>query len=63
MQVPAAEGKLNFGKELDMRLTGDIRSPRNGKTAAKVINPNGSSVDSISGILAGPGSPQMDRHA
>ena len=37
MQVPAAEGKLNFGKELDMRLTGDIRSPRNGKTAAKCV--------------------------
>lgn len=63
MQVTATEFKLNFGKYLDMLLTEDIWITRNGKTVAKVINPNVSSVDSISGVLAGRVSPELDRHS
>ena len=63
MQVTATEFKLNFGKYLDMLLTEDIWITRNGKIVAKVINPNVSSVDSISGVLAGRVSPEMDRHS
>ena len=63
MQVTATEFKLNFGKYLDMLSTEDIWITRNGKTVAKVINPNVSSVDSISGILEGKVSPDIDRHS
>ncbi len=63
MKVTATEFKLNFGKYLDMLSTEDIWITRNGKTVAKVINPNVSSVDSISGILAGRVSPDIDRHS
>lgn len=63
MQVTATEFKLNFGKYLDMLLTEDIWITRNGKTVAKMVNPNVSSVDSISGVLAGHVSPEIDRHS
>ena len=63
MQVTATEFKLNFGKYLDMLSTEDIWITRNGKTVAKMINPNVSSVDSISGVLAGRVSPEIDRHS
>ena len=63
MQVTATEFKLNFGKYLDMLSTEDIWITRNEKTVAKVINPNVSSVDSISGILEGKVSPDIDRHS
>ena len=63
MQVTATEFKLNFGKYLDMLRTEDIWITRNGKTVAKMINPNVSSVDSISGVLAGRISPDIDRHS
>ncbi|MCM1256336.1 MAG: type II toxin-antitoxin system Phd/YefM family antitoxin [Roseburia sp.] len=53
MIVTATEFKTNFGKYLDMLLTEDIFITRNGKTIAKVVNPNVSAVDAISGILAG----------
>ena len=53
MQVTATEFKLNFGKYLDMLQEEDIWITRNGKTVAKVINPNISAVDSIAGVLAG----------
>jgi len=53
MVVTATEFKTNFGKYLDMLLSEDIFITRNGKTIAKVINPNVSAVDSISGILSG----------
>ena len=62
MQVTATEFKLNLGKYLDMLLTEDIWVTRNGKTVAKVINPNVSSVDAISGVLSGSAAPEMDRH-
>ena len=63
MQVTATEFKLNFGKYLDLLLTEDIWITRNGKTVAKMINPNVSAVDSISGVLAGRVSPDTDRHS
>ena len=51
--VTATEFKTNFGKYLNLLLTEDIFITRNGKTIAKVVNPNVSAVDAISGILAG----------
>lgn len=51
MIVTATEFKTNFGKYLDLLLTEDIYITRNGKTVAKMINPNVSAVDSLSGLL------------
>ena len=53
MIVTATEFKTNFGKYLDMLLSEDIFITRNGKTIAKMVNPNVSAVDSISGMLKG----------
>lgn len=53
MIVTATEFKMNFGKYLDMLSSEDIFITRNGKTIAKIVNPNVSAVDSISGLLAG----------
>lgn len=53
MIITATEFKTNFGKYLDMLLSEDIFITRNGKTIAKMVNPNVSAVDSISGMLAG----------
>ena len=63
MEVTATEFKLNFGKYLSLIRTEDIWITRNGKTVAKLINPNVSSVDVISGVLAGRVSPDIDRHS
>ena len=62
MQITATEFKLNLGKYLDMVADEEIYITRNGKTVAKMINPNVSSVNSISGILAGKVPADMDRH-
>jgi antitoxin (DNA-binding transcriptional repressor) of toxin-antitoxin stability system len=61
MVVTDTEFKTNFGKYLDLLLTEDIFITRNGKTVAKVVNPQISAVDSISGILAGKISDDIDR--
>ena len=61
MVVTATEFKTNFGKYLDMVLTEDLFITRNGKTVAKVVNPQVSAVDSISGILAGKVPEDLDR--
>ena len=53
MVVTAAEFESNLSKYLDMLLLEDIFITRNGKTIAKMVNPNISAVDSISGMLAG----------
>lgn len=53
MIITATEFKTNFGKYLDMLLSEDIYITRNGKTIAKMVNPNVSAVDSISGLLEG----------
>ena len=51
MVVTATEFKTNFGKYLDLIRKEDIFITRNGKTIAKVINPQISAVDSIRGML------------
>lgn len=53
MIVTATEFKTNFGKYLDLLTSEDIFITRNGKTVAKMVNPNVSAVKSISGILSG----------
>lgn len=53
MIVTATEFKTNFVKYLDMLCSEDIFITRNGKTVAKMVNPNVSAVESISGMLAG----------
>ena len=51
MLVSATEFKTKFGKYLDMLTKEDIFITRNGKTIAKVINPQVSAVDSLRGML------------
>lgn len=51
MIVTATEFKTNFGKYLDMLTKEDIFITRNGKTIAKVINPQVSAADSLRGML------------
>lgn len=53
MIVTATEFKTNFDKYLDLLHSEDIFITRKGKTIAKVVNPNISAVDSISGLLEG----------
>ena len=63
MVVTATEFKVNFGKYLAMLVSEDIFITKNGRTIAKVSNPNVSAVDSISGILAGRLPPEFDAKA
>ena len=63
MQITATELKLNLGKYLSLVSLEDIWITRNGKTVAKLINPNVSAVDSISGILKGKVDESIDRHS
>ena len=63
MQVTATEFKLNLGTYLELVLNEDVWITKNGKTVAKLINPNVSAVDAISGVLAGKVSSNLDRHA
>ncbi len=63
MQVTATEFKLNLGKYLELVLNEDVWITKNGKTVAKLINPNVSAVDAVSGVLAGKVSSNLDRHA
>ncbi len=63
MQVTATEFKLNFGRYLELVRTEDIWVTKNGKIIAKLINPNVSAVDAISGVLAGKVPANLDRHA
>ena len=53
MIVTATEFKTNFGKYLDLLRSEDFYITRNGKTVAKMVNPNVSAVETISGMLAG----------
>lgn len=62
MQVTATEFKSNLGYYLGKVHTEDIWITKNGKTIAKLVNPNTSSVDSITGILKGIGPEKLDRH-
>ena len=51
MIITATEFKTNFGKYLDMVAKEDIFITRNGKTIAKIVNPQISAVDSLRGML------------
>ena len=53
MVVTATEFKASFGKYLGLLQREDIFITKNGKTIAKVSNPNVSAVDAISGLLEG----------
>lgn len=61
MQITATEFKLNLGYYLKLVSTEDIWITKNGKTVAKLINPNVTAVDSISGILKGKVPDDLDR--
>lgn len=63
MEITATEFKLNLGHYLDCVLSEDIWITRNGKTVAKLVNPNVSAVDSISGILKDRISEDVDRRS
>ena len=51
MIVTATAFKTNFGKYLELIAKEDIFITRNGKTIAKVVNPQISAVDSLRGML------------
>ncbi len=53
MVVTVAEFKANFGKYLELITKEDIFITRNGKTVAKVVNPQVTAVDSLRGMLDG----------
>lgn len=63
MEVSATQFKLNFGHYLDQARFEDIWIKKNGKTVAKLVSTNVSSVDAISGILKGTSPAGADRHA
>ena len=62
-QVTATEFKMNLGHYLEKVLTEDIWITKNGKTVAKLVNPNVSAVESVSGILKGLVPDDTDRHS
>ena len=51
MVITATEFKTNFGKYLELVSKEDIFITRNGKTIAKVVNPQISAVDSLRGLI------------
>ena len=53
MVVTATEFKANLGKYLELITKEDIYITRNGKTVAKVVNPQVSAVDTLRGMLGG----------
>lgn len=53
MVVTATEFKANFAKYLELIVKEDIFITHNGKTIAKVVNPQISAVDSLRGMLNG----------
>lgn len=60
MIITATEFKTNFGKYLDMIQEEEIFITKNGKIVAKMVNPNISAVDRLSGILKGKISDDFD---
>ncbi|MBR1708160.1 MAG: type II toxin-antitoxin system Phd/YefM family antitoxin [Clostridia bacterium] len=62
LEITATEFKTNFGHYLDLVPNEDIWVTRNGKYVVRLVNPNVSAVDSISGILKGKISDDVDRH-
>ena len=63
LEITATEFKVNLGHYLDLVPTEDIWITRNGKVVARLVNPNVSAVDSISGILKGKADGNIDRHS
>ena len=63
LEITATEFKTKFGYYLDLVPTQDIWITKNGKHVARLVNPNVSAVDSISGILKGKVEESFDRHA
>ena len=51
MIVTATEFKTNFGKYLELIAKEEIFITRNGKTVAKVVNPQISAVDTLRGLI------------
>lgn len=62
MQITATELKLNLDHYLELVRSEDIWITKNGKIIAKMIDPNITSVDSISGILKGRVPENYDRY-
>lgn len=60
MVVTATEFKSNFGKYLKLVTQEDVFITRNGKTIAKLINPQMSAVDAIRGLLTGMAPADLD---
>ena len=63
MEVTATEFKTNFGKYLERARVEDIRITKNGKSVAKLVGTEVSSVDAISGILNTAASEEIDRRS
>ena len=63
MEVTATQLKSNFGHYLEQSRFEDIWIRKNGKTVAKLVSTNVSSVDAISGILKGTEPAKTDRHS
>ena len=64
MQVSDAELEKNLDKYLELVQTENIWITKNGRSVAKLVCPNAStSVDAISGVLAGKVPADLDRHA
>jgi len=63
MEVTATQFKSNFGHYLEQSRTEDIWIKKNGKTIAKLVSANVSSVDAVSGILKETSPERTDRHS
>ena len=63
MQITATELKLNLGKYLNLVHIEDIFITKNGKVTAKLVSPNVSHVDYLSGVLEGKVPENIDRHS
>lgn len=61
MQITATELKNRLGHYLEMVNSDDIWVTKNGKPIAKLVNPNISSVEAISGILKDKLADDIDR--
>ncbi len=63
LEITATEFKTKFGYYLDLVPTQDIWITKNGKHVARLVDPNVSAVDALSGILKGKVDESADRHS
>ena len=63
LEITATEFKSNLGRYLKLVSSEDIFVTKNGKYIARLMNPNVSPVDSLSGILKGKVPDSTDRHS